>query len=89
MESTIKEILLELPASPRMVTPFLFHNIEPQVHSDFYVTVFAAENEALLEDPLKSLTKDIYQIIAPGEADFFSLIQIEVLCLEDETFLNL
>ena len=33
--STIKEILLSLPASPGMTTQYLFHNIEPQVNSDF------------------------------------------------------
>lgn len=71
MESSIKEIVLGLPASTGMVTPFLFNNIEPQVNSDFYLAVFAAENEELLLERLKSLTKDIYQLLAPGEAEQF------------------
>lgn len=70
--STVKELLLGLPASQGMVTHFLFQNIEPQVNSDFYLAVYAAENEVILEERLKSLTKDILSLLAPGEsAKFF------------------
>jgi hypothetical protein len=69
--SPIKEILLGLPASSGMVTHLLFTNVEPQINSDFYLAVYAAENEELLEARLPSLTKDIYKLLAPGEAEKF------------------
>jgi hypothetical protein len=69
--STVKELLLGLPASHGMVTHFLFQNIEPQVNSEFYLAVYAVENEALLEERLKSLTRDILSLLAPGEGDKF------------------
>jgi len=69
--STVKELLLSLRASQGMVTHFLFHSIEEQVNSDFYLAVYAAENEELLEERLKSLAKDISTLLAPGELEKF------------------
>mmetsp|Transcript_15432 Transcript_15432/g.21999 ORF Transcript_15432/g.21999 Transcript_15432/m.21999 type:complete len:741 (-) Transcript_15432:85-2307(-) len=70
--STVKELLLSLPASPGMVTPYLFTNIEPQPNSDFFLAVYAVANEDLIDERLKSLSKDIHKLLAPGEsAKFF------------------
>lgn len=69
--STVKELLLSLPASPGMVTPNLFINIEPQANSDFFLAVYAVANEDLLEERLKSLTKDIHKLLVPGEETKF------------------
>lgn len=73
MTSTVKDLLLSLPASPGMVTPTLFVSIEPQINSTYFLAVYAAANEDLLEGRLKSLTKDIYKLLAPGEGDKFFL----------------
>jgi len=71
--STVKELLLSLPASPGMVTPYLFTNIEPQTNSDFFLAVYATANEDYLDERLRSLSKDIHKLLAPGEAHkFFS-----------------
>mmetsp|Transcript_22851 Transcript_22851/g.32746 ORF Transcript_22851/g.32746 Transcript_22851/m.32746 type:complete len:344 (+) Transcript_22851:537-1568(+) len=43
LPSTVKELLLSLPASPGMVTSQLFISIEPQVNSAYYLAVYAAE----------------------------------------------
>ena len=69
--STVKEVLLCLPGSPGMATPHLFLNIEPQVNSTFCLAVYAVENEVYMEERLKSLTKDINKLLAPGEAAKF------------------
>jgi len=69
--STVKELLLSLPASPGMVTPYLFTNIEPQTNSDFLLAVYAVANEDFLDERLKSLSKDIHKLLAPGEANKF------------------
>ena len=69
--STVKELLLSLPASPGMVTPNLFINIEPQANSEFFLAVYAVANEDLLEERLKSLTKDIHKLLVPGEETKF------------------
>ena len=71
LPSTVKELLLSLPASQGMVTPYLFTNIEPQANSDFFLAVYASANEALLEERLKSLSKDIHTLLAPGEITKF------------------
>lgn len=70
-QSTVKELLLSLPASPGMVTPYLFTNIEPQPNSDFFLAVYAVANEDLLDERLRSLSKDIHKLLAPGEANKF------------------
>ena len=69
--STVKELLLSLPASPGMVTPYLFNNIEPQLNSDFFLAVYATANEPFLDERLKSLSKDIHKLLAPGEGPKF------------------
>jgi hypothetical protein len=43
LPSTVRELLLSLPASPGMVTSQLFISIEPQVNSAYYLAVYAAE----------------------------------------------
>jgi len=40
--STVKELLLSLPASPGLVTPYVVTNIEPQANSDFFLAVYAS-----------------------------------------------
>ena len=69
--STVKELLLCLPASRGMVTQYLFTNIEPQPNSDFFLAVYAVANEDLLDERLKSLSKDIHKLLAPGESNKF------------------
>jgi hypothetical protein len=61
-----------------MVSPYLFTNIEPQSNSDFFLAVYAGENEDLMEERLKSLSKDTHKLLAANESAKFLSIPDEV-----------